>query len=61
MLDAGADVAIVQQLMEHAHAATTVGYDRRPETARQRTAELIRVPYRQREPTRSLDDGDAPP
>ena len=45
MLDAGGDVALVQQLMGHAHVATTVGYDRRPEAARRRAAGLVGVPY----------------
>lgn len=45
MLDAGADVALVQQLMGHSSVATTVGYDRRPETARRAAAGLVGVPY----------------
>jgi site-specific recombinase XerD len=46
MLDAGADVALVQRLMGHANIATTVGYDRRPEEATRRAAGLVSLPYR---------------
>jgi integrase len=45
MLDAGADVALVQRLMGHSSVATTVGYDRRPEEATRRAAGLVSVPY----------------
>ncbi len=45
MLDAGADVALVQRLMGHSSVATTVGYDRRPAEATRKAAELVRVPY----------------
>jgi integrase len=45
MLDAGADVALVQQLMGHSSVQTTVGYDRRPEAARREAAGLVGVPY----------------
>jgi integrase/recombinase XerD len=46
LLDAGADVALVQRLMGHASIATTVGYDRRPEEATRRAAGMVSVPYR---------------
>jgi integrase len=46
MLDAGADVALVQRLMGHSSVATTVGYDRRGEEATLRAAGLVSVPYR---------------
>lgn len=46
MLDAGADLALVQQLMGHSSPSTTAGYDRRPEAARQRAAGLVSVPFR---------------
>jgi len=46
MLDAGADIALVQQLMGHSSIATTAGYDRRPEAARIRAAGLVSVPYK---------------
>jgi integrase len=45
MLDAGADVALVQQLMGHSSVSTTVGYDRRPEAARRAAAGLVGVPF----------------
>jgi hypothetical protein len=48
MLDAGADVALVQQLMGHSSVATTVGYDRRSEAARRAPAGLVGVPYDRR-------------
>jgi integrase len=45
MLDAGVDLALVQQLMGHSSVATTVGYDRRPEAARRAAAGLVGVPF----------------
>ncbi len=44
MLEAGVDIVTVAKLMGHADVNTTARYDRRPETAKKKSAEFIHIP-----------------
>jgi integrase len=45
LLDSGVDIAIVAKMAGHSNIQTTARSDRRPDDAKKRAAQLLRIPY----------------